>query len=286
MFVWMPFLGLAQPGGDLKDSWRIRGDDGRPYEAFYIGSYDMYQAVNFLHPEVQQYYLDWIRRYVADYGVEGIFWDCGGSPLPPDFSPPELRPFQRWPSESMVGGYRFMERVLQEGRRWSKDFFMWHECFSADLPATGYSTHTGNDAFLIELNRLGRKRLVFRSGSTYNLYGGFATVCPGSDTAFRSPATIDTYRPMAADAMNRWLVRFVREHGIREALGLQPCVSLCAGHVVVDPSEEPREVVWPAWAGAVRRLRNVLTGEAVAPHAQDDAGPRFRLAGRAAYAVE
>ena len=285
MFVWLPFLGLAQPGLDLRESWRIRGEDGRPYESFYIGSYDMYHAVNFNHPEVQAYYLDWIRRYIEEYHVDGIFWDCGGTPLPPDFAPPGSRPFQRFPSESMIGAYRFMDRVMQEGRRWSQDFFMWHECFGTDLPATGYSTHTGNDAFLMDLNRLGRKRLVYRSCSTYNLYGGFASVSPGADTAFRSPVSVDTYRPMARDTMNRWLVSFVREHGIREAVGIVPGVALCANHLVVDPSKAPREVRIPEWTAPIDKLCDVLTGQRFTVE-EDATGRLFHLPGGTAYAVE
>jgi hypothetical protein len=288
MYVWLPFLGLAKPGTDLREDWKIRGDDGRPYESFWIGSFDMYHAVNFNHPEVQDYYLHWIRRYITEFQVDGIFWDCGGSPFPPDFSPPETRPFQRFPSESMVGAYRFLDRVMEEGRRLSPDFFMWHECMGMDLPGTGYSTHTGNDDFLIELNRYARRRLVFRSCSTYNLYGGFPTVAPKSDTAFSSPVDVETYRPMAQDPMNRWLVRFVRQHGVREAVGLAPGVSLCAGHVVVDPDRDgPREVRLPAAAGGTGEpLTNVLTSEKVEPLDRDEAGATYRLPGAAAYALD
>jgi hypothetical protein len=287
MYVWLPFLGLAAPSLDLKDSWRITGDDGRPFESFAIGAYDLYHAVNFNHPEVQAYYLRWIRRYVTEYGIEGIFWDCGGSPLPADFSPPAARPFQRFPAEAMVAAYAFMEKVLEVGRQCSPDFFMWHEGFSTDLPATGYSSHAGADAFLMALARAGRKRLVFRSGSTYNLYGRFPRISPGTDTAFASPVSIaKTYAPVAADPMNRWLVRFVREHGVRDAVGLCPGASLCAGHVVVDPVREgKRRVEVPAWAGTWRRLTNVLTGEAAAPAGRSDAGTTFLLDGRTAYAV-
>ncbi len=288
MFVWLPFMGLAQPGLDLQDHWRIKGDDGRAFESFSMGAYDMYHAVNFNHPEVQQYFLGWIRRYITEFHVDGIFWDCGGAPMPPDFSPPETRPFQRFPSESMIGGYRFMDTIMQKGREWSKDFFMWHECFGTDLPGTGYSTHSGSDAFAIELTRVGPKRLVFRSSSTYNLYGGFAMVSPGSDTVFRSPVSTETYRPMATNAMNKWLVKFVREHGCREAVGVQPHVALCANHVVVDPTRkgEPRQVTLPPWAGEPQALRNVLTGERVSPKGKSDAGVSFELAGEAAYEIE
>lgn len=286
MYAWMPFLGLSQPGTDLRPEWVIRGEDGRPYESFAIGAYDMYHGVNFNHPEVQAYYLDWIRRYIRDYHIEGIFWDCGGCPFPPDFSPPATRPFQRWPAESMVAAYAFMEKVMQTGKACSPDFFMWHETFSQDLPGTGYSSSTGSDAFLMELNRHGRKRLVFQTHSTYNLYGGFVRVDPGSDTAFTSPVSLETYRPMATDPMNRWLVRFVREHGVREACGIVPGVSLCAGHVVVDPSAEVRRVTLPAWAGAPQQLTHVLTGKTVGPCEESDAGVTYELAGRAAYAVD
>jgi len=162
---------------------------------------------------------------------------------------------------------------------------MWHECFNTDLPATGYSSHTGNDAFLMELNRHGRKRLVFRSGSTYNLYGGFPTIRPGTDTVLRSPVDLSTYKPIVSDPMNRWLVKFIRDCGVRDAVGIARGVSLCAGHLVVDPSKEPREILVPGWAGQVKALTNVLTGEKVAPAGESDEGARFRVEGATAYEV-
>ena len=137
----------------------------------------------------------------------------------------------------------------------------------------------------MDLNRLGRKRLVYRSCSTYNLYGGFASVSPGADTAFRSPVSVDTYRPMARDTMNRWLVSFVREHGIREAVGIVPGVALCANHLVVDPSKAPREVRIPEWTAPIDKLCDVLTGQRFTVE-EDATGRLFHLPGGTAYAVE
>ncbi len=285
MFVWMPFLGMAPPSSDIKYDWAIKGEDGRPYESFSVGSFDMYHGMNFNHPEVQDYFLGWIRRYIEEFYVEGVFWDCGGSPLPPDFSEPSTRPWQKYPSETMIGSYRFMERVLAEARRWSPDFFMWCEVMGMDLPANGYSTHTGQEEFLFEIIRAGRKRLVYRSTSRYNLHGGYATVCPGSDTVFPSPVSIETYRPMAKDPMNKWLVRFVRENGIREALPLNRRASLCAGHVVVDPTTEPIAVTLPLWADKVERVTDVLSGTTVRAEKVDEAGAHFLLPGKTAYAL-
>lgn len=284
VYSWWPWCGISQPSIDLKQHWVIRGEDGRPYESFYSGNLDMYQAVNFDHPEVQAYYLDWIKRYIGDYGLDGMFWDCGGIPLPPDFSPPETRPFQRFPSECMTSGYRFMEKVMQVGRACNPDFFMWHECFSTDLPGTGYSTHCGCDPFLFELNRHGTKRLVFRSSSVYNLYGGFPGISPREDSGVQpyKPVTIESYRPVVQDQMNRWLVRFIKEHGCRDAIGLASGVSLCADHIVVDPGT-PRSVTVP---GAPRKLRNVLTGAIVTPTSTTPEGTVFELPGQAAYALD
>jgi hypothetical protein len=286
MYVWLPFLGLAQPGLDLRESWRIKGEDGRPYESFYIGSFDMYHAVNFNHPEVREYYLRWIERYVKEFHVDGIFWDCGGSPMAPDFSPPETRPFQRFPSESMVAPFLFMEEVMRFGRRCSPDFFMTHECFSTDLAGTAYYSGAEQDRFLIDLIRYGRKRVLFRGHSTYNLYGGFPTVRPGSDTAFRSPVTRETFKPMIEDPMNRWVVRFVRDQGVEDAKGLDMFVAYCKGHVIMDPTREPRDVLVPPEIATPRKLTNVLTGETLKPSAHSEAGVTFRLAGPGAYACD
>lgn len=284
-YCWFPWLGLAQPGTDMKEHWRIKGEDGRPYESFYIGSFDMYHAVNYNHPEVQEYYLGWLKRYITDYGVDGFFWDCGGSALPPDFSPKETRPFQRFPSECMTSMYSLMEKIFQTGRDCTKDFFMWHECFGTDLPGTGYSTHTAHGDFLVQLNRYARKRLVYRSDSTYNLMGGFPRINPDQDTSLRSPITMETYKPIVQDRMNRWVVKFVKEHGCRDAIGVHKNVSLCAGHLVVDPGK-PREVFIPTWAAEVKQLRDIFSGEIIKPGAKTEEGATFTLPGASAFAVE
>lgn len=283
MYAHFSYLGLQQPSLDLRDHWCVRGEDGRPYESFHIGSYDMYHAVNYNHPEVQAYYLEWVRRYITDYHVDGLFWDCGGAPFPPDFTPAEKRPFQRFPSENMVGGIRFMEKVMQLGRACSPDFFMWHECISQDLPGTGYASGTDNEPFLFELNRYGRKRLVYRCHSTYNLYGGFPNISPGSDTQVSGPVTCDTYRTIARDPMNRWLVTFIREHGVRQAVGVAPGIAFCDGHLVVDPWKNNCDVVIPEHVATPRRLTNVLSGEVLNPMRSGPEGVVFRVAGAAAY---
>ncbi len=285
VFCWFPWMGLAQPSLDMKEDWRIKGEDGRPFESFSLGNFDMYHAINYDHPEVQEYFLGWIRRYVSEFGVDGLFWDCGGAPLPPDFSPRERRPFQRFPSECMTSAYRLMEKVMQSGRACSKDFFMWYECCSTDLPGMAYSTNTPHGNFLRDLNRYGKKRLVYRSSSTYNLYGGFAKVAPDQDTGLHSPITLESYRPMAADRMNRWVVQFVKEHGCREAIPLGVHAALCAGHLVTDPGKR-REVVIPRWAGSAKRLRNVFTGATVPPLREDDEGVVFAVEANTAYALE
>jgi len=283
-FVWMSFAGLGNPG-DIKHHWRLLGDDGRPYDSFSLGSFDLYNGLNFNHPEVRDYYLATVRQYVEDFGIDGIFWDCGGVPLPPDFAPPHTRPFQRFPGEAMVGGYDLMREIMRFGKQLSPDFFMWHETFSADLPGHGYSSHTGSERFLGEIAHAGRKRLVYRSGSTYNLDGGFAMLDPNQDTVFKSPISIDSYKDMVADPMNRWLVRFVADHGVRDARRIGPGAAHCHGHVVVDPAKEPRSITVPPALARPRSMTNVLTGEKVRPADESDAGATFALVGRAAYEI-
>ena len=249
----------------------------------------MYYGLNFRHPEVREYYLGWLRRYVGELGVDGIFWDCGGTPQAPDFSPPQTRSFQRFPSESMVAGFDFMKEILRVGRQCSPDFFMWQECFSTDLPATGYNAAVKDGAeieFLRDLNRYGRKRIVYRSSSRYNLYGGMPSIVPGQDTSFRSPLTIASYEEMVNDPMNHWIVEFVARHGCRNAVALDAAASLCAGHVVIDPGQQPRrDVVLPRWAAEAKRLRDVHTGEAFAPSAAGDEAVIFSLPVKAAYEI-
>ncbi len=294
-FTWMPFLGLTGGASDLRNSWRIRGEDGRPYESFWIGSFDLYNAVNFDHPEVQAYYLDRIRRNVLECGIDGIFWDCGGVPFPPDFSPAAERPWQRWPSECMTAGNRFLKKVLAEGRRLSPDFFMWHEMIGSEIAGNGYSSKTGNDAFVAELNRHMRKRLVWRSCSTYNLYGGMPTIRPASDVGIRGPVTRESFKSIVEDPMNRWLVDFVRTHSIRDAEYLGEGVALLANHIIADPSvvhekgstriKEHHVSLDPA-RQPVRRLVDIHSGTAYHPVSRSETAVHFDLPGGAAFVIE
>jgi hypothetical protein len=290
VYLWQSYLGLGRPSLDQRPDWVIRGEDGRPWENFYIGSFDMYHGLNFRHPEVRAYYLEWLRRYVGELGVDGIFWDCGGTPQAPDFSPRRTRPFQRFPGESMVAGFDFMKEILRVGRQCSPDFFMWQECFSADLPATGYNAAVQDGAevaFMRDLNRYGRNRIVYRSSSGYDLYGGMPTTLPKGDTELRSPLTLASYEQLVNDPMNRWIVEFVARHGCRDAIPLDARAALCAGHVVVDPAEQKsRDVVLPRWAAAAKRLRNVHTGETVEPASAAEEDVTFRLPVKAAYEIE
>ncbi len=68
--------------------------------------------------------------------------------------------------------------------------------------------------------------------------------------------------------------------------GVARGVALCAGHEVVDPAKEPRDITIPQWMGAVKALQNVHTSEVVKPSGEGDDGVTFRLAGAAAYAVQ
>ncbi|MCJ8328694.1 MAG: hypothetical protein MJH11_01735 [Lentisphaeria bacterium] len=287
IFIWMPYLGLGEPSLDIRPDWVVRGEDGRPFETYGIGSFDLYQGLNFGHPEVQDYYLEWIKRYITEYQIDGIFWDCGGTPSPPDFSSPETRSFQRFPSENMTAGYRFMEKVMLAGRSYSKDFFMWHEAFNADLPGMGYGSSKGDDGFIAKLNRYGKKRLVYRSKSTYDLYGGFPRIIPEQDSGFeKRPVSLETYKPVIEDKMNQWLVNFVKENGVRDAQWVANGVSYCAGHIVTDPADQPYEVTIPRWMTEAKKLVNVFTNESIKPSGENESGTTFILEGKAAYAVQ
>src|SRR5205085_1486153 len=142
----------------------------------------------------------------------------------------------------------------------------------SDLCSNGYSTNLPCESFMFDLNRYGKKRIVYRSRSDYNLHGGFPWISPQQDVSMGSPITLDTFKSIAEDRMNRWVVQFVKEHGVRQAVGIDGGSSFCDGHVVVDPCEKPREILIPSWMDTGQKLKNVFSGTNIPASRKTDKG--------------
>lgn len=285
-YVWLPVMGLAA-GGDIKSDWLIKGMNGRAYGSYAAGGLDeMYIACNFAHPDFQAYYLEWIRHYIEDIEVDGIFFDCGGSPLPCDFSPKASRPFLDYPSQSQVAVARFFERVIQLGTSLTNRFFLWIEGASLDIPCMGWATDTGTLEFDRFAHR-GRKRLVWSIGTGYSLAGGFPRISPTHDNW--GPVSLhackdDDYRRIADDPMNRWFCEFVKTHPARHARALAGQAAYLNGHLVTEAGDARAVLLPRAYGRGV--LVDVLTGERYVSTAEDDEGGQYRLPGGCGFMVQ
>jgi hypothetical protein len=284
--VWLSTTGL-RPGGDLRPEWQVRGADGRPYISWGFNAHEFIAACNPLHPGFRQYMLDWTRRYLEEFDVDGFFLDCGVFSYPCDFSPAftenhfasELGPAFRELYQDMWD----LAQRIKPGQ-----VHMFHEGVHADYPASGYMMcgHVRPPRPAVTLTawrqmvRFGQygKRLNWSSFAPFDLASGFVhwnPVCGATDKA----AMLN----YAADPMNQLVVKLVKERGVREARGITDGVSQIDGTLVTIPSfRGPLPLALGGLEG-VGRIRNVLTG-AVVDSRQDAAlGPVFDLDGGAAY---
>jgi hypothetical protein len=267
-YVWISRHGHRPDSTRFGDSWAIRGADGRPIRIRNRpGAGVNLDILNCADPGFQSYIREWIRYYVADLGIDGLFWDSGFQPLPPDFGG---KPYLRWPGETNALAPQFYADILRYGQRLNPDFFMWAEGISVDVPMNGFSVdakrhgeHSGN-RFMQRLAHLGPHRLLWRSAWPHDLASGFVMLNPANDIG-RDKAF---YKEIAADPMNQWVCRTVRERGVRHAVGLGDGVSLLDEFVVTRPGYTGVVRV-PAAHCRGRTLRHVVSGAAVRGRARE-----------------
>lgn len=283
-YVWLSRHGHRPDSTRFGGSWAIRGVDGRPLRLrSRPGAGVNLDIVNCADPGFQEYIRGWIRYYVQDLGIDGLFWDSGFQPLPPDFGD---KPYLRWPGQTNALAPQFHADMLRYGQRLSPDFFMWAEGISVDIPANGFSvdakTHGGQSGnrFMQRLAHLGPRRLMWRSAWPHDLASGFVMLNPANDIG-RGKAF---YRQIADDPMNRWVCRIVRERGVRHAVGLDDGVSLLDEFVVTRP-DYAGAVLVPADRCRGRTLRHVTTGAPVRGRARAG-GVRFQIDTPGAYAFD
>jgi hypothetical protein len=255
--VWISRTGHRASTLGWRESWGIRGVDGRPVRL--RGRPDRGVTLDIVDP-ADPTFLDhtkaWVRHYVEQLGITGLFWDSGFQPVPPDFGG---KPYLRWPAESMSRARAFYEEVYRFGRSLSRDFFMWVEGISVDFPANAFAVDGrshGGHALLRRIAHAGPRRLAWRSAWPHDLASGFPFVRPFNDVGWRRPH----YRAVAADPANRWLCRVLAERGCRHAVGLADGVSRLDEFVVACPGISGAfDVPAERWPGG-RRLKHALTG--------------------------
>lgn len=254
-YVWYTRAGM-HPFGDCRSDWAVRGEDGRRImlEGLRI---DM---LNSMHPAYEQYILDGIEYYVKDIGVTGIFWDSAYQPMPPDFGD---RDFLECPGEAMVCAPRFYEKAHRFGSRLSDDFFMFSEGITTEsmcnVFAVDNASHGPNSGHRLmhKLAHLGPRRLVWRSAWSHDVAGAMPFVSPVCD--IHLPCKPETYQKIAADPMNQWLCKTVKERGCRQAVGVADGISVLDEYVIAA-DKCSGEILIPEAVARGTKLTHEITG--------------------------
>lgn len=282
-YTWISRHGHRADSPGWQPSWGIRGVDGRSIRLRSPPSRGVsLDIVNCADPSFQDYIMRWIEYSVKHLGITGLFWDSGLQPLPPDFGG---KPYLRWPGETSARALEFYEKVYRFGRTLSPDFFMWVEGISVDAPMNAFAvdnrSHGPNSGhgLMRRIAHAGPKRLVWRSAWPHDLGSGFPFIEPFSDIHWEPAGP--KYKAAAADPMNRWVCRIVRERGCRHAIGLADGVSLLDEFVVACPSVSGPVMV-PKTRCKGASLRHVVSGATV-KGATVPEGVRFDLPASGAW---
>ena len=135
LVVWLSNSGVVPGAPDIDDDWFIRGVDGRMCAGWGTEDGGMYMC-NPGHPGYIAYTKKWIRFYVKECGVKGIFFDCLGWVFPPDF---KKRDFMRFPADTNVMQVRFQTEIYNYIKELDPEAFMWGEGVSLDAPSNMFS---------------------------------------------------------------------------------------------------------------------------------------------------
>jgi hypothetical protein len=183
LVTWMSHSGLLPGAPDVDDDWFIRGIDGRLVASWGNGDSGM-MYVNPGHPGYIEYTKRWIRFYINECGAKGIFFDCLGFPMPPDFAP---RTFMRYPGDTGVMAIRFLDEMARWIKACDPEAVLIGEGATLDAPVEMYSIITnprrGVDGFgprdyLLNLNHYAKKPMTiyhdiaFFPGSGFSLAAG------------------------------------------------------------------------------------------------------------------
>ena len=285
-YVWMSQKGHRPDSAGYRDSWAIQGIDGRPVRLHNRPDSGVrLDIIDPADPTFLQYVCEWIRYYVCDLGITGIFWDSAFQPVPPDFGD---KPYLRFPAQSMAAMLEFYRKVYRFGRSLSPDFFMWGEGINTCVPMNAFAIdqrdHEGGcgHALMHRIAHRGRQRLVWRSAWAHDVAGAFPFISPVNDVGWR--AADKRYAQTAADPMNHWLCQVVREHGTRQARGLGRGISQLDEFLIVSPGAPEQEIVLER-SGRHVRIEPIVGGAAVEPVSSGDR-THVRLSVAGAYRCE
>lgn len=247
-YIWMSQKGHRPDGPGYRDSWAIQGVDGRPIRLHNRPDSGVrLDIIDPADPSFFQYISEYIRYYVCDLGITGIFWDSGLQPIPPDFGD---KPYLRFPAQSMAAMLEFYRKIYRFGRSLSPDFFMWAEGINVDVPMNAFAVDNRNHeaqcghSLMHRLAHRSPQRLVWRSAWPHDVAGAFPFISPFNDIGWRPDD--ERYARAAADPMNRWLCQTVRQRGTRQARGIGPGVSQLDEFIIVSPGAPEQAITLPA----------------------------------------
>jgi hypothetical protein len=258
LIIWMSHSGLVPGALDVDDDWFVRGIDNRMVASWGSADADSMFFVNPGHPGYRAYTRKWIEFYLRECGAKGIFFDCLGHPIPPDFRP---RPFQRYPGETPVHAIPFTDEMYASIKACDPDALLVGEGACLDAPVDLFSVVSnprrgidgfGPRDFLLSLGRHGGRRL-----SVYHELAWF----PASGYACAD------MRP-ASREHNRLLLHLLQERGGRDAFSWIPGTDLSVLDdllfVPAHPHQDLRHRLEPErfpapWDG-LRELREEIAG--------------------------
>ena len=268
--VWFSGSGFFE-GKDFRSSWAIRGIDGRHWVAWSNPYQEHLIGCNPLDPDWQKYTLKWILRYIDNYDIDGIFLDCGVFPFPPDFGD---KPYQKYPSLSLIGYINFIDLIYEETRRRKPGFVIFLEGAHSDLKANvftivadriSYTGRNGQD-FIESLRKYGL-RICYWSGKPYDLASGMPFINP---SPLRPPQGDKKqvinyfFKKIANNKMNQFICKLVKEKGCREAIRLAPNVSQLKDLIICGPNFSGK-ITFSGKREKEYILKDLLTGKTLHP---------------------
>lgn len=289
--VWLSASGM-KPWGDLQPGWSIKGVDGVPWVSWGWDAHEFITACNALDPGFRKYMLDWTRRYVEDFDVDAFFLDCGVFTLTCDFDPAHTQ--GHFPSEAgpaMRELFHEMWDLIQEIK--PGDFHMWYEGTHSDYPGSGYAwgnmvfpppppeATTGQRMMYNFVRRRPERRLVWGTLSAYDLACGMAHWDPPMGGLGSVAEALEN----AANPMNQFIVKLVRERGTREARGITDGLSWLDNLLITIPQYHGAVTIAEPALQNLKAVEHVLTGERIEATRDEQGRPVIELPGGAAFHI-
>lgn len=265
--TWFSHSGLA-PGRDIDEDWFIRGVDGNYAPSWGSHGKPALVHINPGHPGYIAYTKTWLKYYV-DLGFRWLFFDCGGWPMPADYTP---RDFMRFPGDTGLMSVRFFDEIGAWLHDYCPEAILSLEGAASDLRCHVWSIHSnpvnspdglGPRDKLLSWNRLPGQFIAIDQAPPYCPASGRCSL-PEPPAGLGHEAYFDW---LCNSEMAKQVCAFVQEHSIYEAVHLPGDYSVLAGHVFFPAYSRLEKLVLPE-EFACRALAHPVTGEIIQPDAE------------------